>query len=371
MSTMAVANTSPMGVDIERVLIGGDLARLTPDQRVVYYNRVCESIGLNPMTRPFDYLSLNGKLVLYARKDCADQLRALKGVSIPKLEREEVEGLYIVTAHAVLPNGRQDADTGAVNIATLKGEARANAIMKATTKAKRRVTLSICGLGFLDDTEVETIPGAYRVVVDEAGAVKGPAEGTREAQQAIVDAALAKEPDATVEGIADRRAAQEAEALAALEPHTVKHPLRENAPTAPAKGKKATLPPNVSFNMLESFAAIKKEIAEVTGEKVSANTPRLYYETLKLYGFAKSSEIPDRPKAVEVYKGMGKALTLRKEYNENYAELKELSSKAAFIGGETELRFHDAIANAGYKLQADIPPDQLPALLVTIREIVK
>ena len=30
--------------------------------------------------------------------------------------------------------------------------------MKAETKAKRRVTLSICGLGMLDETEVETVP---------------------------------------------------------------------------------------------------------------------------------------------------------------------------------------------------------------------
>ena len=33
----------------------------------------------------------------------------------------------------------------------------ANAFMKAETKAKRRVTLSICGLGILDETEIETI----------------------------------------------------------------------------------------------------------------------------------------------------------------------------------------------------------------------
>ena len=33
-----------------------------------------------------------------------------------------------------------------------------NAKLKAITKAKRRVTLSICGLGFLDETEIETIP---------------------------------------------------------------------------------------------------------------------------------------------------------------------------------------------------------------------
>jgi hypothetical protein len=37
--------------------------------------------------------------------------------------------------------------------------------MKAETKAKRRVTLSICGLGLLDETEIETIPGAAPAVV--------------------------------------------------------------------------------------------------------------------------------------------------------------------------------------------------------------
>ncbi len=33
----------------------------------------------------------------------------------------------------------------------------ANAMMKAETKAKRRVTLSICGLGMLDETEMATV----------------------------------------------------------------------------------------------------------------------------------------------------------------------------------------------------------------------
>jgi hypothetical protein len=41
----------------------------------------------------------------------------------------------------------------------LSGEALANALMKAETKAKRRATLSICGLGMLDETEVEDVPG--------------------------------------------------------------------------------------------------------------------------------------------------------------------------------------------------------------------
>ena len=42
----------------------------------------------------------------------------------------------------------------------LKGDALANALMKAETKAKRRVTLSIAGLGWLDETELDTIAQA-------------------------------------------------------------------------------------------------------------------------------------------------------------------------------------------------------------------
>jgi hypothetical protein len=39
------------------------------------------------------------------------------------------------------------------------GDVLANALMKAETKAKRRVTLSLAGLGWLDETELDTIPG--------------------------------------------------------------------------------------------------------------------------------------------------------------------------------------------------------------------
>jgi hypothetical protein len=41
---------------------------------------------------------------------------------------------------------------------------------KAVTKAKRRVTLSICGLGMLDESEVASIPGARTSGVDPAPA---------------------------------------------------------------------------------------------------------------------------------------------------------------------------------------------------------
>lgn len=151
---------------IEQVVISGDLAKLQPQQRVQYYNRVCESIGLNPFTQPFSYITLNGKLTLYAKKDATEQLRKLHGISITSLAGQFVDDLYIVTATAQSRDGRIDQATGAVNIGGLKGEAKANAIMKGETKAKRRVTLSMAGLGWMDESETESVPGAQRVYVD-------------------------------------------------------------------------------------------------------------------------------------------------------------------------------------------------------------
>lgn len=147
----------PVANEIEQVLIGGDLARLSPEQRVSYYQAVCASVGLNPLTQPFEYLTLNGKLKLYARKDCTDQLRRLHAVSVDEMDSKMLgsDAVYVVTVKVRIKDGRTDVASGAVTIKGLGGENLANALMKAETKAKRRATLSICGLGMLDETEVE------------------------------------------------------------------------------------------------------------------------------------------------------------------------------------------------------------------------
>lgn len=164
---------------IEQVVIGGDLSKLTPKDRLAYYAQVCNSVGINPLTKPFDYLNLNGKLVLYANRGATEQLRRVHNVSVEIKSRELVDGCYVVTASATMPAGtvreRHDESIGAVDLGNLKGEARANGMMKAETKAKRRVTLSICGLGMLDETEVVTVPGAKAIRVDsETGEILEP-----------------------------------------------------------------------------------------------------------------------------------------------------------------------------------------------------
>lgn len=163
MNNMAEVNSADrVSAEIEKVLVNGDLSGLTEKQRIEYYGAVCRSVGLNPLTKPFEYIKLNNKLTLYALRAATDQLRSLHKVSINVTARELIEGVYVVTAKAKNADGREDESTGAVHVLGLKGEPLANAYMKAETKAKRRVTLSICGLGLLDETEVETIPGAVK-----------------------------------------------------------------------------------------------------------------------------------------------------------------------------------------------------------------
>lgn len=165
---------------IEQILIRGDLSSMNEVERVTYYKAVCDTVGLNPMTKPFDYITLNGKLVLYAKRDATDQLRKIHNVSIKITARETIEGVYVVTAQARMPSGREDESTGAVHTAGLKGDMLANAYMKAETKAKRRVTLSICGLGLLDETEVADIPNKEKnpIFVDQPGPDDGSTEPT-------------------------------------------------------------------------------------------------------------------------------------------------------------------------------------------------
>lgn len=175
-STALAVSTQQAAEVLERVVVEGDLAALSPQERVTYYAKVCESLGLNPMTKPFEYIRLNNRLTLYAKRDATDQLRKIHGVSVEITGREMYgDNIYVVTARARDSQGRTDEAIGAVSIAGLKGDALANALMKAETKAKRRVTLSICGLGWLDETEVSTVPDAEAVDVDmETGEIKTP-----------------------------------------------------------------------------------------------------------------------------------------------------------------------------------------------------
>lgn len=150
--------TTPDAKLYESLALKGDISALSPQEKTRYYAALCERLGLDPYTQPFTPLRLNGKEVLYASRAATDQLARIHGVTRRVVSRERLEDVYVVTVQASLPNGRTEDAIGAVPLGGLKGEALANALMKAETKAKRRATLAILGLGMLDESELETIP---------------------------------------------------------------------------------------------------------------------------------------------------------------------------------------------------------------------
>lgn len=142
------------------IVLRGDLSGLNEDQKKQYYLYRCKQVGLDPAAKPFDLLTLNGKQILYANASATQQLCALHKLSTQITHRERVDGIYIVSVRVTGSDGRVSENQGAVDVGNQVGERLANAILKATTKAIRRSVLAHCGLGMLDETEVETIPEA-------------------------------------------------------------------------------------------------------------------------------------------------------------------------------------------------------------------
>ena len=158
---------------IKSIVFEQDVSKLSSKQLLEYVHRLCSDLGINPLAQPFQLLKLQGKTQLYATKNATDQLRHVFRISIVDLQEETTDDICRVTVKAEmpLPNGtvRYDIDQGAVNVKGLTGDALANAKMKAGTKAKRRVTLSLIGLSnTMDETELETVPGVQTMEFDPA-----------------------------------------------------------------------------------------------------------------------------------------------------------------------------------------------------------
>ncbi len=155
---------------IKSIIMNGDISKLSPEAKTKYFIDLCNSLGLDPITRPFDAIKFQGKEILYANKGCAEQLRNNFKISIEIAETKIMNGIYIVKAKATRPDGRTDESISAINIEGIKGDALANALMKGETKAKRRVTLSMCGLNMLDESELDTIGSGFGKLTQEASA---------------------------------------------------------------------------------------------------------------------------------------------------------------------------------------------------------
>ncbi len=161
-SAIAPASKESLMAIAETALIQGDLRAMSQEQRIDYYLRLCDSVGLNPYSKPFIYVEMKGKLVLYPTKSVTNQLAKIHGLSFSPPDVKIADDMIMVTVTVKDRNGRTDTDMGIVPVPGGKGEDRANAIMKAITKAKRRAVFSLVGMnGVIDEIEgnnVDIIP---------------------------------------------------------------------------------------------------------------------------------------------------------------------------------------------------------------------
>ena len=140
------------------LVTNGDCSKLTPKQQLQYYQARCEAAGIDARTQPFQFLKLGGKVVLYALKGATDQLASKHGIVCEILSQQTEQGIRTVTVRATTKDGRQTDEIGCVPVSHIKKpDDLANAFMKAVTKAKRRAVISICGLGVIDESELDTV----------------------------------------------------------------------------------------------------------------------------------------------------------------------------------------------------------------------
>jgi hypothetical protein len=233
----------------------------------------CKSLKLNPMTNPFAYILVSGwdsddgeKLILYATRNCTDQLRSVYGASdVPgSLKRECTETELTAEIAVVGRNGRVSTDVGVIPMVQysrkrgaykLDGRSLANAKMHVVTKARRRATLALYGLGgIVDESELDTmnvIGGVTREgrifryvsqaqpgrVLDD-NAAHGHAPGSDRAK--IAEAQLAKVEAADKEFQSGRHPAESRQA-----------PASKPAESSVAEGKLSGKPPSANVDSRE------------------------------------------------------------------------------------------------------------------------
>ena len=139
------------------IMMHGDVSGLDKSQKIEYIGELCRISGINPMMKPFDFIKLQGREVVYINKVGAGQLRRKHKLSITDVKHTVSDGMIFVTVSGHDANERYDSSTAALTLPEKKGEAYCNQVMKCETKAKRRFALSMCGIGAIDESDITFI----------------------------------------------------------------------------------------------------------------------------------------------------------------------------------------------------------------------
>lgn len=127
----------------------GRCDRLNDEQRADYINYLCSKIGIEPTFRPIDLIPTKNGIKPYLNKGAGELIRDKRRISVDDMEIKEIGNMWLVTCRVRSFDGRCDTDMGVcLKNGTDKSPMNLNdSLMKAVTKAKRRATLSMCGLG--------------------------------------------------------------------------------------------------------------------------------------------------------------------------------------------------------------------------------
>lgn len=172
---------------LEAAMLGNDMSRLTDAERVGLVQGLCEYVGIPFVPGAFVYIPRKGGggLGLYASKLCAELIRGKHRIDIQVLDRAVENGVLTVRVKGTMPDGRSDESIGAVPISPkATADDAAMAYMKCETKAKRRVTFSLVGLGSIpSDDDREYVERRHAAATDgrpsqraALEALNGPAE---------------------------------------------------------------------------------------------------------------------------------------------------------------------------------------------------
>jgi hypothetical protein len=148
-----------------KLVIVHDLSKLDAAQIQQYLRDVSEFIGLDPDLNALDTIWMQNEngpgqsLVVYARRGTAEILRNKLNIVVESLSQTVVNGSIIFTATGQNEMERQEIAVGSKYITGLTGKALDDAIMTASTRALRRLTMQFTTLGLLDESEVKSTVG--------------------------------------------------------------------------------------------------------------------------------------------------------------------------------------------------------------------
>lgn len=176
-----------------RATMNGDWKGVSDADRMRFLKHMCDALSIPLVLNPFKFIDMKGKTQLYSTAEAAFSLARKNKMTVKITEEKFDKESQILTIRvtATHPKGEQSDDVGKLYLGGLTGQDRANAEMKAVTKAKRRAIFSALGLSVMDEDEIKHLrnldqPATQESLPAEEISQAEVIEGTDEDQQARV-----------------------------------------------------------------------------------------------------------------------------------------------------------------------------------------